>query len=448
VVFVTWWSRHRNLVASLAVVLAAATSAPGGAQAETKPPEQKSNTFVVSNVRIFDGVRVIGIGSVLVVRGRIAAVGAVGKVRVPSGTPVYDGRGKTLLPGLIESSSHTLDAVVMARDGLAAADRHDALRFGVTTQVDPFGDPELIAEARQERQSLDRTDRADLWSAGVGVTVPGGFPPDRVLEQPFPRLTTDEDPDRFVADRLQEGSDFVTFVLEDGGLYHQTAPTLTPEQARAVVAAAHRRGRSTVAEATELEQARIAVQAGADGLNHVPFDAVVDDAFRRAIRRQDSYVVTTLATFDCGVGADNLLQDTRVRPLLSDTQVAALNLRFPNCPESWRNVGLQNIRRLHSAGVPILAGTDAGGGVAAHGASMLVELADLVAAGLTPAQALTAATAAPAHQLRLADRGRIASGRRADLLLINGNPTEDITAMPDIAQIWKNGYPVDRTPPQ
>jgi imidazolonepropionase-like amidohydrolase len=110
-------------------------------------------------------------------------------------------------------------------------------------------------------------------------------------------------------------------------------------------------------------------------------------------------------------------------------------------------VGAENIGLMHSAGVPIVAGTDAGGGVAAHGASMLSELAELVNyAGLTPAQALTAATATPAREFGLRGRGRIAPGMRADLLMVNGDPTADINAMFNIAQIWKNGYPVDRTP--
>jgi hypothetical protein len=73
------------------------------------------------------------------------------------------------------------------------------------------------------------------------------------------------------------------------------------------------------------------------------------------------------------------------------------------------------------------------------------ELALLVRAGLTPAQALTAATAAPARAFGLADRGRIAVGQRADLLLVEGDPTRDIGATRAIVAVWKNGAPVDRS---
>jgi hypothetical protein len=102
------------------------------------------------------------------------------------------------------------------------------------------------------------------------------------------------------------------------------------------------------------------------------------------------------------------------------------------------------VRQLVTAGVPILAGSDAPNPGTAHGSALHRELELLVAAGLTPVQALTAATSTPAKAFRIDDRGRIAKGMRADLLLVNGDPTRDITATRDIAGIWKGGVPVDR----
>lgn len=104
--------------------------------------------------------------------------------------------------------------------------------------------------------------------------------------------------------------------------------------------------------------------------------------------------------------------------------------------------------RMFRAGVPLLAGTDGTGGAGhptTHGISYHGELALLVAAGLTPAQALTAATAAPADAFGLHDRGRVAAGLRADLLLVEGNPLADITAVRDITALWRLGVPVNRT---
>ena len=102
------------------------------------------------------------------------------------------------------------------------------------------------------------------------------------------------------------------------------------------------------------------------------------------------------------------------------------------------------MRRLESGGVTLLAGTDAGNPGTTHGAGLHQELADLVEAGLSPTAALSAATAAPAEAFHLSDRGRIAAGLRADLVLVRGDPTTDISATRDIVGVWKLGVPVDR----
>ena len=94
--------------------------------------------------------------------------------------------------------------------------------------------------------------------------------------------------------------------------------------------------------------------------------------------------------------------------------------------------------------MPILAGTDAPNPGTAHGASIHRELELLVRAGLAPIEALRAATSAPAKAFSLLDRGRVAAGLRADLLLVHGDPTRDIRATRDIAAIWKTGHIVDR----
>jgi imidazolonepropionase-like amidohydrolase len=106
---------------------------------------------------------------------------------------------------------------------------------------------------------------------------------------------------------------------------------------------------------------------------------------------------------------------------------------------------IDNVRRLHAAGATILAGDDAAN-LGSHGVTMHGELALLTRAGLTPAQALAAATRAPADRFGLADRGRIAPRARADLILVDGNPLVDIEATRAIVKVFKNGYDVSRAP--
>ncbi|MGH3942296.1 MAG: amidohydrolase family protein [Pseudonocardiaceae bacterium] len=99
---------------------------------------------------------------------------------------------------------------------------------------------------------------------------------------------------------------------------------------------------------------------------------------------------------------------------------------------------------MFQAGVTILAGTDATASGTAHGASLHHELELLGRAGLSPSQALTAATAAPAARFGLTDRGRIAPGLAADLLLVEGDPTADITTTRNIVGVWRKGVRFDR----
>ncbi|ADB34964.1 amidohydrolase [Kribbella flavida DSM 17836] len=384
-------------------------------------------------MRIFDGRRVLpGRHSILVLAGRIVATG---KFSVPSGVAVHDGRGRTLLPGLIDSHVHTFDG-----------SRTDALRFGVTTELEMFGSPAGLIESRRRRRSLRPTTCSDLWSAGNGVTVPGGHPLGTDWE--FPRVEPGTDLDAYVRDRLAEGSDFVKLVYEPGNPPERPLPTLTAAQVRAIIAATHRRGRIAVAHVEKLRLFVDTVRFGADGIVHAPYDAVATAGDVRAVRSSGAFVVPTLSVVDWGAGAKSLLADQRVTKWLSGTQRYLLEQEPPERPGRPDYLGNASatVGRLHAAGVPILAGTDAPVRANVSGPSLFTELEHLVRAGLSPTAALTAATAGPADHFRLGDRGRIAPGRRADLLLVDGNPAQDITALRALHSIWKNGHPVDRTP--
>ncbi len=106
----------------------------------------------------------------------------------------------------------------------------------------------------------------------------------------------------------------------------------------------------------------------------------------------------------------------------------------------------EGMRQLLKAHVPILTGTDAPVSGSTYGASVHVEMALLVRDGLTPVQALAAATSVPAKTFHLEDRGRIREGLRADLVLVQGDPTSDIFATRDIVAVWKKGIRVERSP--
>jgi hypothetical protein len=145
----------------------------------------------------------------------------------------------------------------------------------------------------------------------------------------------------------------------------------------------------------------------------------------------------------------SLAEGTPLSRFLSPAERTALRASFPARPDSPQRLehALASVRMLRDAGVPVLAGTDAPNPGTAHGVSMHRELELLARAGLTPLEALRAATSVPAAMFGLDDRGRIAVGRRADLVLVAGNPLDDILATRAIEQVWKGGTRLDRREP-
>ena len=293
---------------------------------------------------------------------------------------------------------------------------------------------------------------ADLWSAGTPVTSAGGMGTQFGI--PFPTISGPEDAHAFVHARLAEGSDYIKILYEPGT---QLVKTISAETLAATVKAAHAQGAMAVVHITTVEGARAAVDAGADGLVHLCADAVIDPALARKMAAQGMFVVPTLSLFAYADGKSlgpELAADPRISPLLTDGYRKSL-MRPPPKPEGPIGTylgrfelehALENVRRLRAAGVRVLAGDDAPN-FGPHGLILHGELELLTRAGLTPAEALKAATRGPADAFRLADRGRIAPGARADLILVEGDPLRDIRATRAIVRVFKNGFEAPREAP-
>lgn len=422
------------------LILLASGSGACGTAARTTPAANApfdGNSFVVRNVRVFDGQRAVENTYVVVRDGRVVAVGSGA---APVGSPVVDGTGRTLLPGFIDTHGHVQNETAL----------RNALRFGVTTQLDMFTKVEFMQAHRAQRDRLTRTDLSDLYSAGAPVTSAGGMGTQFGI--PFPTIAGPHEAPAFVRARLAEGSAFIKILYEpDAGI----VTTISSETLAAVVAAAHAQGALAVVHVSSLQGARGAVAAGADGLAHGFGDAPVDDALVRDMAARGMFVTPTLSLFaaidGAGLGPE-LAADPRISPLLTANQRKALTEPpgkggpMASYLSRFQIEGAsENVRRLRAAGVRILAGDDAPN-LGTHGVSLHGELQLLTRAGLTPAEALEAATRAPADAFHLADRGRIAPGARADLVLVDGNPLADITATRAIVRVFKNGYDVPRTP--
>jgi imidazolonepropionase-like amidohydrolase len=388
------------------------------------------------NVHLFTGTQTLPQTTVVFQDGIITALGDEGAI--PPGAAVMDGAGHTLLPGLIDAHTHVLDP----------ANLRQALIFGVTTELDMFTDARLVRALKEQQAAGHGLDLADLRSAGTGVTAPGGHFTEYGL--PLPTITGPEEAQEFVDARIAEGSDYIKLVYDDGRSMGRPFPTISKETMAAVVAAAHRRGKLALVHITAYQDAREAIEVGVDALAHLFVDQAPDPDFARTVAEHHAFVVPTLTILECAAGTPggaSLVTDARLVPYLTRGDIGQLEASFlanrSGTLPSYA-VAVEALRQLKAAHVPLLAGTDAPNPGVLHGASLHRELALLVQAGLTPEEALAAATSLPATHFGLTDRGRIAVGLRADLLLVRGDPTTDITATREIVSVWKCGVAVDR----
>ena len=387
------------------------------------------STWAIVDAVVFDGfTRLEGRQRIVVEGHRITAIGP--DVDIPVDAHVVDADGATVMPGLIDAHVHAYG------DG-----RRDALRFGVTTVLDMFGTPAALSRAQADRRAASQATQADLFGAGYLATAPKGHGTEYGFT--IPTLTAPDEADAWVAARIADGSDFIKVVYEapDAKARH---PSIDRPTLEAVIRAAHRHDRKTYVHAMAQASAKAVVEAGGDGLVHIFVDRPVDKAIVSLLVDRGTTVVATLSVIAAASGQpppEMPALEERLRP----HQRRALATKWPHAETRAKQieVALANVRALHAAGVVVLAGTDAQNPGTTLGFSLHGELMLLVQAGLTPLEALRAATSATAERFGLTDRGRLQPGALADLVLVEGDPTVDISATQAIRAIWKNGKPYD-----
>lgn len=399
--------------------------------------QQAEGSFVVTDVRLFDGERVTQRTNVVVVEGIIRAIG--GQLDEWRELPRIDGTGATLLPGFIDAHVHVR----------SADDLRDALRFGVTTVLDMGAtvDPaELFALRTMARASPDM---ADMRLAGFLARASDR--PDPRISIPVPAVTNVEDARRFVAARHEEGANHVKLAL--GGVRAEAGiPTLDAPRVAALVETAHAHDMLAVAHIETVGDAAVALDADIDGLMHIWRRGGPNAEINARIAASGAFVVAVLTIPDGLVSPEgrlSLLADPRFAGRISAPMRSHLERDFTPLPppqgggvvsRAVLDAQIDAVRAVHVAGGTVLVGTDANAGnPVAFGISLHRELELLHRAGLEPTEALRAATAASAAAFGLDDRGVIAVGRRADLVLVRGDPTTDVLATRDLLRVWKNG---------
>ena len=423
-----------------------------------------SKKTAIINTIIFDGKNIIDANTIVFENGEISCIGGT----VPDDAEIIDGTGATLLPGLIDAHVHT------SIDGL-----REALQFGVTTELEMAGS---FGKKGRDMQIKDNKDIADVRSACMGLTPPGGHPDELMpKEEGIPDfiqkkmekmneqekadfialfeakengekveldITTIEGAVKFVQAQVENGADYFKVMIEEGTVLNAPGlPMLSQQVIKAAVDEAHRLDKIAIAHVLTAETSKAAIEAGMDGLAHLFIDRPEwTPELIKMIAESGAFVTPCLVLNSSILGktACHVANDERVNHKLNSDWKHTMCSCFNTFPEGNMENSFKNVMDLHNAGVDILVGTDVSypiphlGGLA-HGASVHHEMQLLVEAGLKPIDALRAATSAPSKRFNLNDRGYIKEGNRADLVLVKGDPTKDISDTLSIMGVWKEG---------
>lgn len=378
---------------------------------------------------------------------------------IPDGVEVRDTTGKTVLPGLFDLHVHigvgggsfTSMVPITPADNLRSH-----LHCGVTHVVDLHADEQTIFAVRDE--SRRTATQARLYTAGAAFTRPHGHATQ--FGVPANTVDTVDDVDRRMKALLPRRPDVIKAVVENGGWGGLNAfPTLDAKLFSAISGHAQRASLPLFSHVWSTPEALLAASHGADALAHGVFLGPVSDELLTAMREHGTAYIPTLAVVLAAVhtqAKDSPYQHDLVSECIhpdlvsgvldESAQLTLLASPMVRLGRRQEKLYLNNLAAMHEAGVPIGIGTDAGNPMVLHGPALLFELDRYVAAGLTPAQALHAATLASARILRVDDDfGSLAEGKVADLVVIDGDPTSDISAMWQIEAVYKAGQAVDRS---
>ena len=441
------FTRLRFLIgASLAFVIGAATAVD-------------AQTTAIRGARVIDGSGGAAIdNAVIVIRdGRIVAIGPSAGTPVPSDAEVVDYSGKTIIPGLISDHSH-VGIFVGLKSAPENYNRDSILRqvkqleaYGVTTVMALGLNGPVFYELRPELHA-GRLPGADLFGADQGIGAVGGQPSAAVVqvgENQVSRPDTVTMARESIRQMAARKTDMVKIWLDGAaGLM----PKIKPDVYSAVIDEAHKNGLRVAAHIYDLDDAKAIVRAGVDVIAHGVRDKPVDFEFIDMMKaRSVWYISTIVLDYTNYVFAEqpSWMRESffqralhpAVRAQLDDPDYRERTLGMPATAKNRVAVATneQNLKAVHDAGIRIGFGSDSGVGLRIPGVAEHLELALMVEAGLTPMQAITNATSNAAALLKLDDRGVLTSGKLADLVVLEGDPTADISNSRKIYAVWHRG---------
>lgn len=432
------------------VFLAAALVVCAGAGAGVQVPDVK----VITGATLFNPTAAPVADAVIVItRARITQAGPAASVKTPAGAEVVDARGRFVIPGLADMHNHLEDGSI-SRQQNRAANLGRLLSVGVTTVLNPSvseGDFSKLKAAA----AADSSPYARFFGTGPGITAEG----DQLgALSPKPKTAAEA---RAVVQKLMALNVDAIKVMRDDLTWSSTRrmEPMALEVLLAVVDEAHRQGLKVYAHAPQLLRAKEALRAGVDGLLHGIIDEAVDEDFIGLMKKNGASYVPTLTMFEDvadvaaaarrqGTYWDQLgLQPPGIYQFFTSPQGIQIFQSLLNNTAFAKErlpVLRANVKRVFDSGIPVVMGSDTGFFGVFLGAAWQVEMELMVEAGLTPAQAIAAATINAARMIgREKEQGSVEAGKLADLVILDANPLTDIRAVRNVHRVVKGGVVYD-----
>jgi imidazolonepropionase-like amidohydrolase len=395
--------------------------------------QTRTGPLVFEGARLLTGERrpPIEDSAVVVNDGRITAAGPRATIKAPAGATVIDVRGKTIMPALVDAHSH-----------LGYTD----VRTGITSSASYTRDNLLDQLRRYAYYGIAATlslglDRGDLpyqlrasptpgaalfLTAGRGIAMPNAGPNADYWKDAAYGVTTEAEARAAVRELAVKKVDIVKIWVDDR---NKTVTPLPPSLYRPISAEAHSRGLRVVAHVFYLADAKELLRAGIDGFAHGIRDLDVDEEIMTLFKQHPQvFVIPNLPDTPPSIADLAWLSETLPSRAIDELRKTAV--ASPARPRLFE-VQARSLAKLSAAGAP-------------YGFSAHTELADMVAAGMTPADVIVAATRTSAEVMRLNQLGTIAAGKSADFIVLDANPLDDIKNTRKIAQVYLRGAKVDR----